>query len=109
MAYVRVRPAAEHADLQALANPPLARPSDVPAFLEEIDRKLRRKTGARIDGLEKDNNESKEEADETNNNNKTNGLKAAKWFHVSDSSVSEVAEARVLGAQAYLLFYERLP
>ena len=109
VAYVRVRPATEPADLQALANPPLARPSDVPAFLEEIDRKLRRKTGARIDGLEKDNNESKEEADETNNNNKTNGLKAAKWFHVSDSSVSEVAEARVLGAQAYLLFYERLP
>jgi len=108
VAYVRVRPATEPADLQALANPPLARPSDVPAFLEEIDRKLRRKTAARIDELEKDNKESKEEVDETNNN-KTNGQKGKKWFHVSDSSVSEVSEARVLGAQAYLLFYERLP
>jgi ubiquitin carboxyl-terminal hydrolase 16/45 len=33
---------------------------------------------------------------------------AKKWFHVSDSSVSEVSEEKVLKSQAYLLFYERI-
>lgn len=31
-----------------------------------------------------------------------------KWYYVSDSHVSEVSEERVLDAQAYLLFYERI-
>lgn len=31
-----------------------------------------------------------------------------KWYYVSDSHVSEVSEERVLNAQAYLLFYERI-
>lgn len=31
-----------------------------------------------------------------------------KWYYVSDSYVSEVSEAKVLSAQAYLLFYERI-
>lgn len=31
-----------------------------------------------------------------------------KWYHVSDSRVSEVSEEVVLKAQAYLLFYERI-
>ncbi|CAL1531431.1 unnamed protein product [Lymnaea stagnalis] len=31
-----------------------------------------------------------------------------RWFHISDSRVNEVAEAEVLRAQAYLLFYERI-
>lgn len=31
-----------------------------------------------------------------------------KWYYISDSHVSETNEARVLGAQAYLLFYERI-
>lgn len=31
-----------------------------------------------------------------------------KWYYVSDSHVSEVNEERVLDAQAYLLFYERI-
>ncbi|XP_067674325.1 ubiquitin carboxyl-terminal hydrolase 45-like isoform X1 [Haliotis asinina] len=31
-----------------------------------------------------------------------------KWYHVSDSRVSEVQEASVQRAQAYLLFYERI-
>ncbi|XP_010225591.1 PREDICTED: ubiquitin carboxyl-terminal hydrolase 16-like, partial [Tinamus guttatus] len=30
------------------------------------------------------------------------------WFHVSDTHVQAVSAAKVLGAQAYLLFYERL-
>lgn len=31
-----------------------------------------------------------------------------KWYYVSDSHVSEVQESKVLNAQAYLLFYERI-
>lgn len=31
-----------------------------------------------------------------------------KWFYVSDAYVVEVTEDRVLSAQAYLLFYERI-
>lgn len=31
-----------------------------------------------------------------------------KWYYVSDSYVSEVSETKVLSAQAYLLFYERI-
>ena len=31
-----------------------------------------------------------------------------KWYHISDSSVSEVSVSKVLKAQAYLLFYERI-
>ncbi|CAH2043184.1 unnamed protein product, partial [Iphiclides podalirius] len=33
---------------------------------------------------------------------------AGKWYYVSDSMVSEVTEDKVLRAQAYLLFYERI-
>lgn len=31
-----------------------------------------------------------------------------KWYYVSDSMVSEISEEKVLKAQAYLLFYERI-
>ncbi|XP_039600840.1 ubiquitin carboxyl-terminal hydrolase 16 [Polypterus senegalus] len=31
------------------------------------------------------------------------------WFHISDTSVQAVSEVKVQNAQAYLLFYERLP
>lgn len=31
-----------------------------------------------------------------------------KWYYVSDSYVAEVPESKVLKAQAYLLFYERI-
>ena len=31
-----------------------------------------------------------------------------KWYHISDTSVTEVTEEKVLKCQAYLLFYERV-
>lgn len=31
-----------------------------------------------------------------------------KWYYISDSFVTEVPESKVLAAQAYLLFYERI-
>ena len=33
---------------------------------------------------------------------------AGKWFHISDSNVSETSEASVLRCQAYMMFYERV-
>jgi ubiquitin C-terminal hydrolase len=36
------------------------------------------------------------------------GLSSSRWFYISDSHVSEVGLERVLKAQAYLLFYERM-
>lgn len=33
---------------------------------------------------------------------------AGRWYYISDSHVAEVPESKVLGAQAYLLFYERI-
>ena len=33
---------------------------------------------------------------------------AGKWYYVSDSRVNEVSEDKVLSANAYLLFYERI-
>lgn len=35
-------------------------------------------------------------------------IPAGRWFYISDSYVSEVPESKVLAAQAYLLFYERI-
>jgi ubiquitin C-terminal hydrolase len=35
-------------------------------------------------------------------------LPASKWYHISDSSVVEISEERVLKSQAYLLLYERV-
>ena len=109
VSYVKVRPASgllAGGDLAAFFNPPQAKASDVPAFLEEIERKLRKKPKAVIG--DKEQEETKKEQDATNNNSMTVGQGARKWFHVSDSSVSEVAEDKVLRAQAYLLFYERI-
>ena len=55
-----------------------------------------------------------EEVEDTVNNNKLmvekelNDGNKGRWFHVSDSAVQEVQEDKVLKAQAYLLFYERI-
>jgi len=94
-------------DLSTFFNPPLARASDVPSFLEEVDRKLRRNKAVIKDKEE-------EEVEDTVNNNKLmvekelNDGNKGRWFHVSDSAVQEVQEDKVLKAQAYLLFYERI-
>jgi ubiquitin carboxyl-terminal hydrolase 16/45 len=111
VAYVKARPTSRLAGKEAFFNPPLAKPGDVPSFLAEIDRKLRKNTAAVKGDLKAKEAKVAEDvaADETNNNTVPNTSQAAvrKWFFVSDSSVSEVAEDKVLRSQAYLLFYER--
>jgi len=109
VAYVKTRPSGSpYQDLSTFFNPPLARASDVPSFLEEVDRKLRRNKAVMKD------KEEEEEVEDAVNNNKLIVEKELKdgnkgrWFHVSDSAVQEVQEDKVLKAQAYLLFYERI-
>jgi len=111
VAYVKTRPnGSPYQDLSTFFNPPLARASDVPSFLEEVDRKLRRNKAVMKD------REEEEVEDAVNNNDKklpvekevTNDGNKGRWFHVSDSAVQEVQEDKVLKAQAYLLFYERI-
>jgi len=113
VAYVKTRPSGSpYKDLSTFFNPPLARASDVPSFLEEVDRKLRRNKAVTKDKDEED--EEKMKDSNSNNNNKqmmekeVNDGNRGRWFHVSDSSVQEVQEDKVLKAQAYLLFYERI-
>jgi ubiquitin carboxyl-terminal hydrolase 16/45 len=97
-AFVKVRAANNIVkDPSKLFSPPTSKASDVPNFFEEIEGKF--KNNERIVG-EVDNEE------EPNNNLTLN--QSRRWYHVSDSSVSEVSEEKVLKAQAYLLFYERI-
>ena len=55
------------------------------------------------------NNEAEGSSKETTNNQFTqNSNNNSTWYYVSDSSVSEVSESKILKAQAYILFYERI-
>merc|ERR1719370_24814 len=110
VAYVKTRSSGSpYQDLSTFFNPPLARASDVPSFLEEVDRKLKRNKAVMKDREEEDvedavNNNKKLMVEKELNNDGNKG----RWFHVSDSAVQEVQEDKVLKAQAYLLFYERI-
>lgn len=76
----------------------VSKASDVPNFLEEIENKF---------GLNERIYCGEEAIEDASNNNLTL-TQPRRWYHVSDSSVSEVTEEKVLKAQAYLLFYERI-
>merc|ERR1719260_242531 len=78
-------------------SPPVSKASDVPMFFEEIEDKFKN-IELKI--------EKSDVVEEPNNNLTLN--QPRRWYHVSDSSVSEVSEEKVLKAQAYLLFYERI-
>lgn len=61
--------------------------------MSEIERKCRETTGSDVNATESVS---------------SSDIPASKWYHISDSSVVEVSEERVLKSQAYLLFYERI-
>ena len=46
--------------------------------------------------------------DSTTNSDNTDFVPNGKWYHISDSIVTEVAQEKVLKCQAYILFYERI-
>lgn len=97
-AFVKVRAANSMVkDPSMFFSPPVSKASDVPRFFEEIEDKF--KNNKLIVG--------KSDVEEEPNNNLTLN-QPRRWYHVSDSSVSEASEEKVLKAQAYLLFYERI-
>jgi len=97
-AFVKVRAANSIVkDPTKFFSPSLSKASDVPKFLEEIESKF--SNNERIVG---------EEVLEDETNNNLTVTQPRRWYHVSDSSVSEASEEKVLKAQAYLLFYERI-
>ena len=102
-AYVKVRPAqvAAETDSALFYSPPLSKASDVPRFLEEIQRKF--------SSLPKSSPESGgREAGQPEVPASAPPPQPRKWYYVSDASVTEVPEDKVLKCQAYLLFYERI-
>jgi len=95
-AYVKVRAANSIVmDPTKFFSPALSKASDVSKFLEEIESKF---------SINKEFVGNPIIEDESNNNL----TQTRKWYHVSDSSVADVSEEKVLKAQAYLLFYERI-
>ena len=96
-AFVKVRP-------DTLANlgakfhsEPTTRTDDFIFLLSEIERKCREKAGNDVTAAAAEQHATS-----------TAELPVSKWYHISDSSVGEVSEERVLKSQAYVLFYERV-
>ena len=71
------------------------------SFLSSKDGKDEEETSFSL----KSNSETEEVTD---NHSSTVEPPPGKWYHVSDSRVTEVDETTVLKSQAYLLFYERI-
>jgi len=96
-AFVKVR-VTDKAELsKKFFSPPATKAGDVPRLLEEIERKFTRLSE------KNDRRHGKKEEEEEN----PPKPQPRRWYHVSDSSVNEVSEEKVLKAQAYILFYER--
>jgi len=98
-AFVKVRLKSE-IDLKMFSTP-LCKPSDIPWLFEEMDKKL---VPAVDEASANGESEDPVLAEEANYSFKP----PKRWFHASDTSVTEVSEEKVLKAQAYLLFYERI-
>ena len=85
---------------------PTARNEEIHAFLAEIQRKTceMEAVNAAAEATELPEQKDTEKAKtETIVTTEITG----KWYHISDTSVVEVSEDKVLKCQAYLLFYER--
>ena len=101
--------------------PPPTRSCDIPGLLEEMERQYTKLAQAvRRKQLEDEFSEDEEDVDGVANSKDSCDVKeqtdvgeakkpvpCRRWFHVSDTNVSEVSEEKVLKCQAYLLFYER--
>lgn len=134
--FVRVRPAnLDKVDYSKFHSAPITKTEEIHTLLAEIERKRQLLAGdhsTESEGCQKElslNSESVSEngtssadlpADDVINNSSSCGNidsssnrpkvsheVPSKWYHISDSQVSEVSEDKVLRCQAYLLFYER--
>ena len=99
-AYVKLRPSQVNQTenfAKKFYSSPTAKNEEIHSLLAEIERKTREMEADQLKPSDIKESES------TNSTNEIPG----KWFHISDTSVVEVTEEKVLKCQAYLLFYER--
>lgn len=94
-AYVKVRPPIDN--LQDFLNVKPSSQYDINKLVEEMHSKL-------PSALHDDPEVSVVDDDK----NVKHEAVPSRWFHVSDTHVTEAAESSVLKCQAYLLFYERI-
>ena len=99
-AYVKLRSADVEQNLKDYFSHPTARNEEIHSLLAEIERK-NRESNTEI----AQNNSNNEDENENKDKSEKNDYK---WYHISDTAVSESSEEKVLRCQAYLLFYERI-
>ncbi|XP_071524258.1 ubiquitin carboxyl-terminal hydrolase 16 isoform X2 [Panulirus ornatus] len=103
VAYVRSRPLDPARTNKQYLNLKPSSQFEINQLVAEMAEKIDASSGtlrSDLKGASGNNSVSVEEFEEE--------VKAGRWFHVSDTYVAEVNIERVLKAQAYLLFYERL-
>ncbi|KAL8617496.1 hypothetical protein ACOMHN_060996 [Nucella lapillus] len=98
-AYVKVRPGLSPVN-RFLRTQPLKSHDFIHRLIEQLS------SGA----ADEEENGEEDDDDDTSSSTATQPTPGpeGRWFHVSDSSVNAVPESKVLSAQAYLLFYERI-
>ncbi|XP_059079089.1 ubiquitin carboxyl-terminal hydrolase 45-like [Tigriopus californicus] len=125
-AFVKVRPAnLDKVDYSKFHSAPITKTEEIHTLLAEIERKSQLLAGdnslVESEGCQKETSSNSEcvsengtssadvPADDVINSSshKVSHDVPSKWYHISDSQVSEVSEEKVLRCQAYLLFYER--
>jgi ubiquitin carboxyl-terminal hydrolase 16/45 len=105
-AYVKVRAADSKADFTKFYSAPTAKSEEIHTLLGEIERKYR-EMAEKMKVKETDDQRDKHKAKGEEDKGENIALPKCKWYYISDSSVSEVTEEKVMKCQAYLLFYER--
>jgi ubiquitin carboxyl-terminal hydrolase 16/45 len=103
-AYVKIRPTTnvnKNDFAKEFYSSPTARNEEIHTLLAEIEKKTREAAATAAAANIDDNKVSAESVCVDNPG-------GGKWFYISDSSVTEVSEEKVLKCQAYLLFYERI-
>ena len=105
--YVKIRASDYGIILSDLCSPPSGNTEDIHSLLAEIERK------SRVTESDRKRGNSDEESligpkHKNSSNANSNCEKPCKWYHISDTSVVEVSEEKVLKCQAYMLFYERI-
>ena len=95
-------------DFSRFYSSPASKSEEVHSLLAEIERKCREIASAKSEENpgKVDENPGEVGEESVTAEEKPEPL-AEKWFHISDTHVSEVSVERVLKCQAYLLFYER--
>ncbi|QQP38863.1 Ubiquitinyl hydrolase 1 [Caligus rogercresseyi] len=104
-AYVKVRPRDCSKDFTRFYSGPPVKNDEINDLLQEIERKFNEYASKQREN--EDDNEEASGEKEGNTNSSSTSEEPYKWYHVSDSLVTEVSEDRVLKSQAYILFYER--